>query len=338
MTADLESIKKILIIQYEPLGDVLCNTGCLPYLRRRFPDARIDFLVVLEGNPNLDGLVTFQKKSGLAYLTGRIGLIHKIKKKRYDLIIDPMHGSGSAMMCLFSGAKYRLAIRRRLKKQWDFVYNLHGMVSHVRYSASMKFDLLKPLGIKEAGYSLEFFVPEDVQARMNKWIAETKLNDKKFIVFSPGSPVPRKQWLPTHYARLADLVIQSSGLPVILLWGPDEKEDADEVRSLMKETPVMAPPTDIRQAAALIRSAALLVCNDGGIHHLAAAMGTPSLALFGSTSPLKWCPDFGPHHSIHHENVDSFKDRSFGITPEEAFQKIEEIIAEQAAEPYFKNE
>ena len=94
MTPDLSKIKKILIIQYQPFGDVLLNTGYLPVLRNKFPSAKIDFLVrepyhnALLGNPYLDDLVLFKNAKGFSYFLSRIKLIKDIRSRKYDLIID----------------------------------------------------------------------------------------------------------------------------------------------------------------------------------------------------------------------------------------------------------
>ena len=93
MAINLQEIKKILIIQYQPFGDVLLNTGYLPALRKKFPDAKIDFLVrhpfetVLLNNPNLDELVVFKNGKGLNYFADRIKLIRMIRYRNLILAL-----------------------------------------------------------------------------------------------------------------------------------------------------------------------------------------------------------------------------------------------------------
>ncbi|MBU1874166.1 hypothetical protein KJ688_10650, partial [bacterium] len=103
---DLASIRKILIIQYKPFGDVLLNTGYLPTLRNQFPNAQIDYLVqkpyktVLEDNPNINKLLLMEKKKKktFSYFAERLRIIHLVRKERYDVIVDQLRGPGSAQI------------------------------------------------------------------------------------------------------------------------------------------------------------------------------------------------------------------------------------------------
>ncbi|MEJ2056194.1 MAG: glycosyltransferase family 9 protein, partial [Calditrichaceae bacterium] len=114
---------------------------------------------------------------------------------------------------------------------------------------------------------------------------------------------------------------------VVILWAPNEKADAEKLYNAMENKPVMAPPTDLNQAAAMLKRSALLICNDGGLNHLSVATGTPSIAIFGSVKPYRWSPDiFEGHYHFYNEKHDSLKDDSFGIEPESVYQKVQEII------------
>lgn len=331
MTIDLTKIQKILIIQYQPFGDILLNTGYLPFLRQKFPHARIDFLVrkpyhkVLEGNPFLDELVVFENKPGWRNMLERLQLFRRIHGRGYDLIIDQIRGMGSAFMTLFSGARYRLGYRKR---RLAFIYNVQVHKITRRYSAGMKFDLLKPLGIEEQPYRLYYTIKPESQQYIAEWLERSGLKGKELICFSPGSPVPRKKWSLANYAALADLLLEKTDRQVVLLWGPDEKTDVDQIQEMMKKKAVMAPPTDFNQAAALLQQCRLLVCNDGGINHLAVAVDAPSLAVFGSTAPDKWGAENMPgHYVLHNPAVNSRLDPTFGISAEMAYAKILEIIS-----------
>lgn len=330
MEIDIKNIKKILIIQYQPFGDVLLNTGCLPALREKFPSAKIDFLVrkpyqvVLENNPYLDEVVTFENKKGISYFFERIRIIRAIRKRRYDLLLDQIRGTGSAQITLFSGVKYRLGYENL---RWKSFYNIRAPRGNNRYYSSLKFDLLKPLGIDEMPHELYFFIKPESFEYIDNWLKANQLHGTRIICFSPGSPVPRKQWKLENYAQLADKILEKTDRQVLLLWGPGEKQAVDTIIKLMKKKATLALPTDFNQAAAMLKRCELLVCNDGGINHLSVAVKTPSLAIFGSTNPLKWtATNFEGHYYLHNPDVNSKLDSTFGITPEMVFNKIMEII------------
>jgi len=268
-------------------------------------------------------ITIFEKRNGIKYFFDRLKLISRIRKRKYDLIIDQMRGSGSAQITFLSGATYKLGLQHR---HWNFVYNIKSQVTSVRYSASMKFDLLKPLYIKEEPYQLYYHISEDSYANIDDWLRKMEIKDGNIITFSPGSPVERKKWSLDQYSKLADLLIEAE-YKVVLLWGPGEENDAKIIKDKMENTPFIAPPTNFNQAAAMLKRSRILICNDGGINHLCAAIGTPSIAIFGSTSPLKWNPtDIGPHYYLHNPKVNSRKDKTFGISPDEVFEKIKEIL------------
>lgn len=332
LAVECNKVRKILLIQYQPFGDVLLNTAYLPALSQTFPEASIDFLVakpyhkVLEGNPYIDNIVfaTSKKVSKLRYIFDRIKLFVEIYHKRYDLVIDQMRGIGSGQIVLFSRARYRLGFEN---SRLPMAYNIKAKIQRQGYSASMKFDLLRPLGIKKPeNYQLLFYVRKDSDHYITDWLHSQSLTNHELVCISPGSPVKKKMWLTENYAKLADLIVKNTDCRVILLWGPDEKHVVDTMTSCMNHLAFVAPPTDFNQAAAMLKKCSLLICNDGGLNHLSASVETPSIAIFGNTNPANWSPDFPGHHYLFNPGFDSRYDNSFGISPEQVFDKLVKLI------------
>jgi ADP-heptose:LPS heptosyltransferase len=328
----LESIRKVLVIQLAPFGDVLLTTSYFEILKRRMPNARLHYLVkepyqkIVAGHPFIDRILVLRKRKGIRYVLERLRLFKRIHDLRFDLVIDQQNLPSTQEMVLFSGARYRLGYE---DERFRFVYNLRAKRGKVEYSASERFSILGPLGIARRKYRLYFTVPNDVVRAMDSWLAGGKLSSKPLICISPGSPVLRKKWRLEHFARLADLIQKRLGMRVVLLWGPGELEDARTVQRLMKTEAVMAPPTDLQRGVALIRRCRLLICNDGGLNHLAATTDTPTLAVFGTTHPDYWSPAGGysdRHHHLFNPDADSKADDSFGISPETAFAEVRTIL------------
>ena len=328
---DARKIKKILIVQYKPFGDVLLNTAYLPFLRKKFPQAKIHYLLyspydqVLQDNPYIDKLIVFPRKKGLAYVVQRVEMLIKIRKQRYDLVIDQLRGSGSAQLVLLSGAPYRVGYGGEF---WDFAYNIKGEKGPLRYYAAMKFDLLKPLGIVEESFRTFYKIRQDSFDYIDSFLAQNKLSEKSFICVAPGSPVAKKKWKSAHYAELCDRILENSKYGIIFMFAPGEEDDVQIVMQKMKNKAHLSPPTNFNQAAALLERSRLLICNDGGLNHLAIAVNTPSLAFFGNTNPLKWSGhELGNHFYLRKEAALRSRDNSFGITVDEAFEKVKEILA-----------
>lgn len=330
---ELESVERILLIQYKPFGDVLLNTGYLPELRSHFPEAGIDFLVqrpyrtILEDNPHLDELLLMRKlkRDTLPYLLERLRVVRMVRRRCYDVVVDMLRGPGSAQITLFSGARFRLGWQLR---RWNWVYNYRVKRDNQRYYSRSKFDLLAPLGIEEVPHGLYYRIRPEAQKYVDRWMREADLDEGGFITISPASPVAAKQWSPECFARLGDLIEGELGVPLVLLWGPGERELCQRIEALMEATPLIAPPTTFNQAGALLRRSKAYAGNDGGINHLAVAMETPSVAVFGPTSnPRKWTAWHLPRHTFLRDWKNrNREDATFGIAPEQVLKKLREVL------------
>ncbi len=335
MKFDKKKIKKILIVQPGPFGDVLLNSSYLPELKRSFPDATIDFLLkkpfdqVLANNPYLNRILVFSSPKGSKYLVERLRIFKEIFLNKYDLLIDQQNDTFSGQVALFSNARYRLCFKGN---RWSFAFNMFAPRGADRYSGSCKFDLLKPLGISEIPYKLYFHILPESMQYISEWFKDNNLPENKLICFSPGSPQVWKKWILDNYVKLADLIQKQTSYRVVLLWGPKELADVNYIKDRMETNPIIAPPTNFNQAAAFLKKVRMLICNDGGINHLAAATETTTLAIFGCTNTVYWSPAqlFKHHHHLKNESFDSLKDFNFGITPEDVFHKMLEILEDES--------
>ena len=327
------TVKKILILQYKPFGDILLNTGYLPFLKEKFPDAEIHFMVkrpydqALSNNPFIDKLIAFtDKKKGIGYLLNRFKLVRMIRRNKYDMIIDQLRDTGSAIFTLFSGAKYRLGFQ---KKRFNYVYNINPPMGEKRYYSKMKFDLFKPIGIEEQDHELFFHIEDSSLDFIDKWPTENKITAKEFIIIAPGSPIEKKKWLPENYALIADMIQSDLKIKIIFAGSPKELDDIEDVSSTMSTDILIATKTTLNHAGALLKRSKLLICNDGGLNHLSIAVKTPSLSIFGSTNPVKWSgSELKDHWVLHNSEVDSLIDKTFGISAETAFEKVKLILEE----------
>lgn len=339
LAVDPSKIRKILVIQIRPFGDVLLATSYLGALKAKFPHAEIDFLVsepfqvVLENNPFLNTIIVSPRKGNVAYFWGRLKVIYKVAVSRYDLVIDQQNGVGSRIILLLSRARYRLG--------WDkgkshFFCNLHaptnGTMQHVgpRYAATRNFDMVFPLGIEEQPYNLFYHVKPESRSFAKEWFSAMGLEGETIILVSPGSREPQKTWNTGHFAKLSDLIVKETAIPVVIIWGPGEKVIAESMGGMMEQKSILAPPTTMNQAAAFMEMSKLLICNDGGLNHVSVATRTPSFAIFGVTGPGHWSPQgtFPFHYHLFVHNGDKQPGNTFGISPEEAFVKVQEVLAE----------
>jgi ADP-heptose:LPS heptosyltransferase len=328
----LDQIRKILYIQYKPFGDVLCNTGVLSFIRAQFPHARFDYLVqhpcqqILKHNPHIDEPLIFERGQGITYLLNRLKVCLTVRRRKYDLIIDQMCGTGSAQIAWLSGARYRLGYADS-RRRW--AYNIHASRGPDRYAAATKFDLLGPLGITEQPYRLEYSIEPESVEKIDSWLTAEGLRDARLVCIAPGSKAAYKTWNAESFAQVADYVLTQTSYKVILLWADYEWEAIQRMVAVMRQEPIIAPRTTLNEGAALLQRVQLLIGNDTALNHISAVTRTPSLAFFGRTRPIDWSPTTDPHHYyLHHPECYREGDNSFGISAEEAIEKVREILSE----------
>jgi len=329
--SEIEKFKKILVIQLGPFGDGLLTTSYFELLKKRIPNVKIYYLIkepyqkVVLNHPYIDNIIMIKRLKGLRYFLERIKTFRRIRREKFDLVIDQQNMPSSQQFTLLSGAKYRLGYA---DARFHMAYNLKAKRRHIQYSASRKFDILEPLNIDEEPYKLYFNIGDKAFQYIDNWLQDQKLNPLNLICISPASPVLNKQWKLTNFAELADLIYENTKHEVLLLWGPKEKQQVDFVQQKMKNTPITAPPTTLNQAAALLKKCKLLICNDGGLDHLSVTTETPTLAIFGNTDPTDWSPasKYDHHFHLYVPEFDSGVDSSFGISPEKAFSEVLRIL------------
>lgn len=321
--------QKILVMQLGPFGDILLTTSYFEHIKNKFPDSELIYLIkekyysIVADHPFIDNFILLTRDKGVSYYLERIRTIFKIRKRGFDVIIDQQNLMSTKIFTLFSGAAQKIGYKN---SRFDFIYNIKAERGPQRYTASSRFDLVKSLGITLDHYTLYYKINRESDIYISDWL--TKNISGKFLVISPGSPVGWKKWDIRLYADAAARISEKFNLTSIWLWGPNEKEDAQAGMKLLGHGSVLAPPTSLNQAAALLRKAELFLCNDGGINHIAAVVGVKTIALFGDTDPVVWSPeeDFPSHHHLHNPDHDSRKDHSFGITVEEVVAMAMKVL------------
>jgi ADP-heptose:LPS heptosyltransferase len=285
--------RKILVIQLRRIGDVILTTPALAALRRRFPEATIDFLVEAPGaealadNPNISEVLVYRAGGLLDWL----GWIRMIRRRRYDWVIDYMGNPRSAFITFFSAAALR-AGPSHVGHRW--AYN-HPLVQSDKtcYAGLEKMKVLRTLGIESGGADFMpkvYFPAEPAQANR--------------IGLAPASRKVTRRWPAASYAALGRLLRERHGCRLLVFWGPGEKELAEEVARGIGEGAEITPETTTLQAAArLMAGCRLIITNCSGSKHLASALGVPTLTIHGSSDPASWTPPHPSHLAVRLEQL-----------------------------------
>jgi lipopolysaccharide heptosyltransferase III len=284
MIVDPRLVKSILVIKLRAIGDVLLSTVVLKSLRSAFPDARIDFLTerasreVVEGNPALNSILVFdgRKESG-------VGLILKVRRRKYDLVIDLFGNPRSALVTLGSGAGYRVGYRFGWRKHcYNLITEPRGNQLH---NTDFNFDALRRIEIPVLDALPHFPVTTEACVFANDFFRRANLVGKTVAALNPGGGWSTKRWRIHQFASLGDRIAASYNAEILIIWGPGEEEMAAGIRNLMKSKALLIPPTNLKQLAAILQQCKFMVTNDSGPMHIAAAVGTPVVAIFGPTNP-----------------------------------------------------
>jgi heptosyltransferase-1 len=301
----------ILIVKLSAIGDVIHTLPSLAALRKRFPDAHITWAVeeaaadLVMDHPHLDHVIISRRKSWIGNLQGgRISgalkeiktFISELRARRYDLVID-FHGLfKSAVIVLLSGGNRKLGYDS-LQELSGLFYNEKIPEDMGKHAVDRYLDFARHLGAHPD--TPEFIIPiqEENENRVKALLMANGIyRDKPFVVVSPQALWETKLWSNQKFAQLSERIIQELNMSVVFTGG--EEKSTEGIQSFMTlPFADLAGRTTLKDLACLFREASLLVATDSGPMHLAAAMETPVVALFGPTDPLRTGP-YGKDHKV----------------------------------------
>lgn len=291
-----EFCKRLLVIKLRAVGDVLLSTIVLRNLRLAFPGTQIDFLTeppardILAGSPDVNSLLLYDRTT----MTG-LDLIRHVRKRRYDVVIDLFGNPRTALVTRLSGAKHRVGFRFRGRTYaYTIVVNPRGGEVH---NTQFNLDAIEAIGVEIQDRNVYFhFTPAD-ERYVDDFLERFSLKGRVLVALNTGGGWYTKRWSLERFAELGDRIIGEFGSAIILPWGPGQIHEVQQVAAFMSRTAVVPPATTLPQLGALLKRASLVVSNDSGPMHIAAAVGTPVLGIYGPTNPLLQGP-YGRHHAI----------------------------------------
>ncbi len=273
----------ILIIRLSSLGDVVLTTPVLAALKAAWPNAHITFLTkgafapVFTRHPFIDEIVGFEER-------GLWGWAGEIRRRKFDLVIDLHDTVRSRVWSLLAGAPSRVrydkraADRRRLVWTKRVSPRLSGSVVD-RY-----LETLAELGIPSGDRIPKLYLGADerLSEPLEKRLGPMPAGDPRFVAIAPGALHATKQWPAERFAAAADRLAE--GRPVVVLGTRADARAAEEVlKTLTSPAQSFVGQTSLRDMMLILRRCALLLTNDSGAMHVAAALGVPTVALFGPT-------------------------------------------------------
>lgn len=287
---------RILVTRTDRIGDLVLSTPVFRALREAFPDAFIAALVaeenrlLAEGQSALDDVLLLDKRGRHKSWQGVRALAREIQAMRFDCAVH-LHPTARVHWLTvlaripvrigYASKMGRLTLTRALPER-----KRRGEDHEARYN----FDLLRPLGVSAPEtFSLEVPLREDARLRLERELAGA-LNGTAYAVYHPGASCPSKRWPAERFARVADRVAARYGFFPVVIGDRLSALHASHMQAGMQTRALnLAGRLDLAMTAWLLARASLLVSNDSGPVHMAAAFDRPVVAIFGRTRPgLTW--------------------------------------------------
>ncbi len=289
-------MNRILLVRLGALGDIVHAIPVAAALGRAFPAARIDWLVNERHREILDLVPVIDRRIVIPSVLRAVG---ELRRSRYDVAIDVQGLIKSAALARSSGAGRVIGfatsyLREPLARSfYTDVYDpgcggIHDP-RETRHVVEMNLGLLQPLGVA-AG------VPEFPIAPVDSAVARAvhEQTGGGYALLNPGARWPNKRWPASRFGRVAAALRERYGLISIALWGDGEQALAGQVVAHADGAAMASPPASIADLVALARGASVMVSGDTGPMHIAAAVGTPIVGIFGPTRPSRngpWSPN-----------------------------------------------
>jgi len=305
-------LKRILVIRLDPIGDVVMTWPAVAVLKKRFPEAQIDFLVsrtlenLIKNQPEIHEVipvtnswfspgVSFKDMSGEFFQ-----IVSELKKRQYDLAIDFRGDLRNILLMRAAGIPRRLAYGRTggsflLSETQDYPLNEHQVTGN--------FKLIENLGVPSEGEkdNDSFRYPEEQKENFRSRFPELFKNDTVKVVIHPAAGYPSKQWPLLKYWQLIQRLAYENLGQIILIGSEQDRYSAEVFESLPRQVVDLRGKTELTDLPVLFDQCDFYIGNDSGPAHLAAIQGLPVLVIASGTNDIRlWHPWTKPLFVAHH--------------------------------------
>ena len=290
--------ERILVIKLDHLGDVLLATPVFSNLRRAYPNAELHALtgtwsrVVLEKHPEVNKVIEynspfFSRTGQPTPLRETFKLYRQLRRQKYDLMVE-LRGDWRTVWFAF----LRLTPRRLSRAALQIANRLGLAQFSGTHETTRNLDVLRQAGVPTPVQTAVFSVTAENKKWASDLLATYQIERRcPLIAIHPGSPIPLKRWMPERYAELADWLIAQKRAQILFVGVEDEIPIITEIQARMRgESISIAGITTLTQLASILHTCNVFIGNDSGPMHLAAAVGTQTIGLYGPGDPTRFGP------------------------------------------------
>ncbi len=289
------TFRRILVSRMRFIGDVVLTTPVVRSLRTAFPDAYLAYLgereavSLLENNPCLNEIIAYDLRRPAILEQARVARL--LRRRKFDLSIDLFGNPRSALLMYLGGARVRVGPDRKGR---GALYTVRVHDDGVPKSAiEFHCQSLRAAGIPVTASKTELYLSAEERQAGRQLVEQYRKSAagvrRAVVGIHPGATWPAKRWLPERFAGLAGRLLRE-GAAVVCTAGPGEEETIAALRAAAMSTLPVLSALPLRQLAAAIAAFDAYVTNDAGPMHIAAAVGTPTLGLFGPGEDAIWFP------------------------------------------------
>jgi len=329
--------RRFLVLRMSALGDIIHTLPAVHALRESFPRAEIDWLVdgkwapILAGNPDISNIIAMNRGSWRSVTS----TIARLRRVRYDVAIDFQSLYRSAIIGWLSGASERIGFDAQYSRERGaaLFYTQHVQPRRA-HKIEHNLELVESLGARAE--KIAFPLTDDAQAAEGVKRILCGTGVQGYFVLSPGGGWNSKCWPAERYGKLARAVAERYGWTSVVSFGPGEEQLAETVRRSTGTTEPFVQRFNLKQLVPLLRRAKLVVAGDTGPLHLASALGTPVIGLYGPTDPARNGPFSAggvvvrkTGYATTYKRGKEFSDSMLAISVDDVLQAVERRIAGQ---------
>lgn len=286
----MENIKKILVVTLSNIGDVVLTLPVIGALREDFKGAVIDVIVgpraaeVFDADPRIGSRYIYDKSASLA---SRIRLLARLRRNRYDLLVDLRN----SFFGFFAAARF-------CNKPAPNTRNLTKKVCH---KIDEHLSKVEGLGLKAEHKPYPLWITKDDGERAARLLNSKGIGDAdRLICVSPGARSHIKRWDEGGFARVCDALIDAYKIKIVFVGDISDRKICERILGMMRNYAVsVAGLTNLRELAWIIKRSLLLITNDSAPLHVAGSVATPAVAVFGPTDYRKYGPRQGMGFSVY---------------------------------------
>ena len=302
------TIERVLFLRFSAIGDVILISPLLRIFFEAYPHTKIDVLVkdkfssLLAYHPLVNEVIIIPDKPSFWDL---IRIIQKLRRFNYDIIFDLQKHWRSYFISFFCGTSSTYRYKKFSFKRFFLVYFKKNLYKGIPESVPLRYFLaFHKLNIGWKNCKPEIYYTESIQKKANSLLPSDNKNN--LIALAPGGGRKTKRWLSKYYIELINMLQTSFKLNVLLLGGVDDKSICDEIENgLNNRITNLSGQTTLLETAAVLQHCQMIICNDTGLMHMAAALDRKIVAIFGPTVvEFGFFPFTDKFKVVEHESLD----------------------------------